>query len=215
MAYKMTPKRRAALKKAQAASARKRRGKGKGKLAKANRRNSGYKRAMAYTAIGVGALGAVAAYGAYKSHKRNQAAHNAEKHIRATMTDFQRRTAKNHADFGSSLKNPTKRQNARRKQERAARGTKGVRPIALGGSRGKPKAAYSETVRRPHTGNMKINIPNTSKRQLSKYRQLSKAGDIGMYRAGLSSHVGSGRTFVSGRKGTKVRYPDSNFIYRL
>lgn len=36
--HTMTPKRRAALKKAQMASARKRRGKGKGKLAAANRR---------------------------------------------------------------------------------------------------------------------------------------------------------------------------------
>lgn len=38
MSYRMTPARRAALKKAQKASARKRRGKGKGKLAAANRR---------------------------------------------------------------------------------------------------------------------------------------------------------------------------------
>ena len=43
-AYRMTPARRAALKKAQRASARKRRGKGKGKLARANRKATSYKR---------------------------------------------------------------------------------------------------------------------------------------------------------------------------
>lgn len=42
--HRMTPARRAALKKAQAASARKRRGKGRGKLAKANKQVNHYKR---------------------------------------------------------------------------------------------------------------------------------------------------------------------------
>lgn len=212
-AHRMTPARRAALKKAQAASARKRRGKGKGKLAKANRRNSGYKRAMAYTAIGVGALGAAVAYGAYRNHKHNQAVHNAEKHIRATMTDFQKRTAKNHADFGSRLKHPTKRQNARRKQERAARGTKGMHPIALGGSKGKPRAAYSETVRRPHTGNM--GIYTQSRRQTTRLRQMEKAGQRGLYNAGLPNyHTNTGARgnssfkFIAGKSGVRHKRYD-------
>jgi hypothetical protein len=67
-AHRMTPKRRAALKKAQAASARKRRGKGRGKLAAANRAagpRSRVKRhlsrhGLSYAAVGVFA-GAVAA----------------------------------------------------------------------------------------------------------------------------------------------------------
>lgn len=82
-AYKMTPKRRAALKKAQAASARKRRGKGSGKLAKANRSNTRLKKAMKYTAIGVGAAAAVG-YGVY-ARKNLQ---NARKTFRAPRTDY-------------------------------------------------------------------------------------------------------------------------------
>lgn len=65
--YRMTPARRRALKKAQAASARKRRGKGKGKLAAAHRKS----RRNAKIAVGVntalaaGAIGAVA----YTNHQ--------------------------------------------------------------------------------------------------------------------------------------------------
>lgn len=65
--HTMTPARRAALKKAQAASARKRRGKGKGKLAVANRKYDGRNRTrnkiVRYGLIGAGgALAAAAAY---------------------------------------------------------------------------------------------------------------------------------------------------------
>lgn len=73
-AYRMTPARRAALKKAQAASARKRRGKGKGKLAAANRsldsRVSGMsrKRRVAYLGAAYGAIG-LAAAGVYANKK--------------------------------------------------------------------------------------------------------------------------------------------------
>lgn len=67
MAYKMTPARRAALRKAQAASARKRRGRGKGKLAAANRRA----RRNARIAIAAGGLaGAAMAAGAYSNRKK-------------------------------------------------------------------------------------------------------------------------------------------------
>lgn len=66
-AHRMTPARRAALKKAQAASARKRRGKGRGKLAVANRKYSRLKKTVKYTAI-AGAVGA-AAVGAHKGTK--------------------------------------------------------------------------------------------------------------------------------------------------
>ena len=60
MAYKMTPARKAALRRAQQASARKRRGKGKGKLARANRRaRRNANIAKAVTAVAVsGAVGA-------------------------------------------------------------------------------------------------------------------------------------------------------------
>lgn len=70
--HRMTPARRAALKKAQAASARKRRGTGKGKLAAANRKGgiSRKRRAFAYgsIAVGYGALG-VAAHRTYRKPK--------------------------------------------------------------------------------------------------------------------------------------------------
>lgn len=61
----MTPKRRAALRKAQAASARKRRGKGKGKLAAANRQVNRANRFR--TAVKVGATAAAVGVAAYKA----------------------------------------------------------------------------------------------------------------------------------------------------
>lgn len=63
MAHSMTPARRAALKKAQAASARKRRGKGKGKLAAANRKNMRLKRNIKRAAVTAGAVTAAGAAG--------------------------------------------------------------------------------------------------------------------------------------------------------
>lgn len=70
MAYRMTPKRKAALRKAQLASARKRRGKGKGKLASANRKNSRMKRRVALVAATGGLLGgAIGVAGAYYARK--------------------------------------------------------------------------------------------------------------------------------------------------
>lgn len=60
--HRMTPARRAALKKAQAASARKRRGKGKGKLAAANRANT--RRGTPWGRIALGAGVGLVAYGA-------------------------------------------------------------------------------------------------------------------------------------------------------
>ena len=62
--YRMTPKRRAALKRAQAISARKRRGKGRGKLASANRRITRQKR----VAVAIGALAGIGA-AAYLGNK--------------------------------------------------------------------------------------------------------------------------------------------------
>lgn len=67
----MTPARKAALKKAQAASARKRRGKGKGKLAKANRKNTSLKRVLAYAAVGAGVALAAHGVGHFSAHKRS------------------------------------------------------------------------------------------------------------------------------------------------
>jgi len=70
--HTMTPARRAALKKAQAASARKRRGKGKGKLAAANRkvdsRSSRKGKIVRYAIAGAG--GALAAAAAYRLGQR-------------------------------------------------------------------------------------------------------------------------------------------------
>lgn len=69
--YTMTPARRAALRKAQEASARKRRGKGKGKLAAANRKYDARQRRNANIAKSVGLavqLGVVGGF-AYADHK--------------------------------------------------------------------------------------------------------------------------------------------------
>ena len=64
--HRMTPARRAALKKAQAASARKRRGKGKGKLAAAHRQ-ADFRKKHARRAVGYG-LAAATLYGASRAH---------------------------------------------------------------------------------------------------------------------------------------------------
>lgn len=69
MAYKMTPKRRAALRKAQLASARKRRGRGKGKLAKANRSSTRNRRIAVVAATGGLALAAAGVAGAMYARK--------------------------------------------------------------------------------------------------------------------------------------------------
>lgn len=68
MAYRMTAARRAALRRAQAASARKRRGKGKGKLAAANRRATRNKR-IALAAGGLAGAAALAGYANSRSLK--------------------------------------------------------------------------------------------------------------------------------------------------
>ena len=74
MAYTMTPARRRALQKAQAASARKRRGKGKGKLASANRKLDSRRRrgrkALKYGLAAAAVGGAV--YGGHKAHSVNK-----------------------------------------------------------------------------------------------------------------------------------------------
>lgn len=68
-AYRMTAARKAALRKAQAVSARKRRGKGKGKLAKANRSASRNKRIAVVAATGGLALAAAGVAGTYYAKK--------------------------------------------------------------------------------------------------------------------------------------------------
>ena len=67
-AHSMTPARRAALKRAQAASARKRRGKGRGKLAAANRKYDGRskKSRRGLKVAGTVAAGAAVGYTVYK-----------------------------------------------------------------------------------------------------------------------------------------------------
>ena len=73
MAYQMTPARRRALRKAQAASARKRRGKGKGKLAAANRRATRNKR-IAQATGGLAGAAILAGYASrnYKGYRMNE-----------------------------------------------------------------------------------------------------------------------------------------------
>jgi len=68
--HTMTPARRAALKKAQAASARKRRGKGKGKLAAANRKTDSKGKISTRRKIIAGAL--YAAYVGYYGYSINK-----------------------------------------------------------------------------------------------------------------------------------------------
>lgn len=81
MAHTMTPKRRAALRKAQLASARKRRGKGKGKLAAANRTISKQKRRVAVVAATGGlALAAAGVAGAMYARKTAGGGPKAPKH---------------------------------------------------------------------------------------------------------------------------------------
>ena len=92
MARPMTARQRAALQKAQAASARKRRGKGKGKLAAANRkydkRSKRGRKALKY-GLAAAAVGG-AAYGGHKArsiHKRKKHAIQEAKNIQKKNRD--------------------------------------------------------------------------------------------------------------------------------
>lgn len=117
-AYRMTPARRAALKKAQAASARKRRGKGKGKLAAANRKNTISRKRKA---IGYGMMAAgygLMAYGTYKHHK-------------SVQSDMRRINARANISVRESTTTPIIR---------------GSRKIAKGGSRGYSSAVLRRGV---------------------------------------------------------------------
>lgn len=146
--YRMTPKRRAALRKAQAASARKRRGKGKGKLAAANRSNNrlrtGIRVASTAAAIGAVAYGAHRAYGAAKSHRSHQirsaarlrladrAANRARVQHSNTTRAHRAREAQLSAAISHALRRPStsgelRRARARQKLATAARGTSGSR----------------------------------------------------------------------------------------
>lgn len=83
MAYRMTPARKAALRKAQKASARRRRGKGKGKLAAANRRARRNGRIAVIAGGAALAVGAGAATYSNRDYLKKQAAKNP--HIRKHM----------------------------------------------------------------------------------------------------------------------------------
>ena len=73
-AYRMTPARRAALKKAQRASARKRRGKGKGKLAAANRKVTRYRRTRNALIAAAAVGGAATLYSHSSTGRRHRSA---------------------------------------------------------------------------------------------------------------------------------------------
>lgn len=93
--YVMTPKRKTALRKAQAVSARKRRGKGKGKLAKANRSTNKARRVAIVAATGGLALAATGVAGAYYARKTAGGGPKAPKinHSRSTVPAMSRHNA--------------------------------------------------------------------------------------------------------------------------
>ncbi|AKU45299.1 hypothetical protein MADRUGA_9 [Mycobacterium phage Madruga] len=104
MARVMTARQRAALKKAQAASAKKRRGKGKGKLAAANRKlDSRKRRTRKALKIGVAtaAVGGVA-YGAYRGNsirnRKNAAIKEAKTIQKKHRDNFRKAVADSKAD---------------------------------------------------------------------------------------------------------------------
>jgi hypothetical protein len=82
MAYRMTPARKAALRKAQRVSARKRRGKGKGKLAAANRRATRNRN----IALATGGLAGAAALAGYTGARYRVAKVETKRHREAPRT---------------------------------------------------------------------------------------------------------------------------------
>lgn len=144
--HRMTPKRRAALRKAQAVSARKRKGKGKGKLAAANRSNNrlrtGLKTVGTAAAIGAVAYGAHHFHGVLKRHQSNRVRSAARARIQGKRTHrsmvhaanqmaaahaaHRRRESEIWAAAKHALTRPnTRRENARIKLAKAAQGTSG------------------------------------------------------------------------------------------
>jgi hypothetical protein len=96
--HAMTPARRKALKKAQAASARKRRGKGKGKLAQAHRRSRRNGRIAA--GVGIAAVGALGAGYGYGKFKRNGFSMN-----KTIFTSGHKRLTVHRGEEGGPIKN--------------------------------------------------------------------------------------------------------------
>lgn len=88
-----TAKQKAALRKAQLASARKRRGKGKGKLAKANRTASRARKVAVVAATGGLALAAVGVAGAYYARKTAGGGPKAKKINHSSHAGYQTRTS--------------------------------------------------------------------------------------------------------------------------
>lgn len=124
-AYRMTPARRRALRKAQMASARKRRGKGKGKLAAANRRATRNKR----IAIGTG-LAAGAAIGAVVYTNRGGPAGKVKRlESKAKDYNFKANVSRSHSRKSSGTLQKRFTKNAMRYSKQYARTNKKIRKI--------------------------------------------------------------------------------------
>jgi hypothetical protein len=213
--HRMTPARRAALKRAQAASARKRRGKGKGKLAKANRSNSRLRKglAVAGTAAAIGAV----AYTVHHNTRGKKMRVKAPKtdHVQQTIRDAAARSippGSQRGGRGSGIFGPhdnrhgshggvrsahhhaqafglktTKRKMAEYRLRDAAQGTKGRKPIAQPGG-AVPHHPKTEHKKDPNARRMRIH---------------HKLGLRGHYNAGLSHH--GKRTIVATTTGASHR----------
>lgn len=111
--HRMTPARRAALKKAQAASARKRRGKGKGKLAASNRRYDARSR-RTKRAVKLGAALAVAGGVGYAGSR----AHSIQRRKSAAIKEAKTIQHKNRENFRTAKEYARKNPKDRKAQMR-------------------------------------------------------------------------------------------------
>jgi hypothetical protein len=155
-AYRMTAARKAALRKAQAASARKRRGKGRGKLAKANRSASRNKRIAIVAATGGLALAATGVAGAYYAKKTASGGPVR----RDTVASVKQRAKRNGAAAGlvyskkgsRVVGSNNKRTILRNKRRKAFTGDQGI----YGKGKRKPSTGsqgiYGKGTRKPFTG---------------------------------------------------------------
>ena len=173
-----TAKQRAALRKAQLASARKRKGKGKLKPGRAGTRvrlKAGAKAGLIVGGLVAGYYGSMA-YANYHSRKN----------FKAPKTDWASINRKISADHHAS------------KQAKALRDVRN-RTKVHHMTTSKQAADQANAARRRHRNN------KLSQKQASRQARLNrKLTDRGLYNAGLSSNLG-GRTFVAGRGGTYRR----------
>lgn len=215
--YVMTAARKAALRKAQLASARKRRGKSTKSSNSPVKKSSRRLSSRTKLALGVGAI-AAGYYGAkaYSGYKKFKKGYVAKRLIQGS--DWQK-TSKGRVGYRTRSVNELKKAagmlgvKMTRKEagkiwaDSAKQGTSGSRSrtFVVGTVVAKKSNLMAGNYRAKNLRKAQLDSARKRKgRHETRLRQLRKVSERSLYNAGLSSNVG-GRTFVSGRGGTYRR----------